>query len=72
MVEFVVRNYKNLKNDYVSYQICQYIAVQNVMFKSNSLDEEMANKIRKFVKENYKYTFRFKLNFRKKSTSICI
>ena len=66
MVDFVVKKYPDLKKDFISYKMCQYIAVQNVMFKSNIEDENMSNKIRKFVKENFNNIFQSNLTFEKK------
>ena len=66
MCEYIIKRYPSLENEYVAYQISQYIAVINVMLKCGKDEVIMIEKIKKFAKENCSKALQSSLKLEKK------
>lgn len=62
----VVNKYPSLSKDYISYKICQHIAVINVMIKSNVNSEELVLNVKSEIDNNLSMILKSSLLFEKK------
>lgn len=67
MCTYVEDKYSDLKNEFEFFKITQYIAVINVMIKSNKYDQEIIKKCRKIIKDNFKNIITVKMSIKKKT-----
>ena len=66
MCNYIEKKYHDIKNEFEFFRITQYIAVINVMLKSDSYNKEIVDKCQNIIKNNLKNIIFLRMSLEKK------